>query len=423
MRDLTSLVFAINPPAGRALLVLLLLVPVLILLAQPGRTTEPPPQEPFSVVAILSEDHQGQRLRSPSTVAFDYEQEEIYVLSGGKKGFVIYDNALFPHLFLGPGRGLTAPQGVFFDPRSDRIFVCQGRSSSHPPRLTILNGAFFPVDEIRFDQFPQAEGFSPQRGVVGRTGNIYLSGTNSRGVLVLGPDGKFQRWLSPVDRVMAPEELGLVPGVGNPLEATAPTQAPEQLDDNPLGLPPELLPQSRLRPARESGGPGRHPVTINDIVRDRDGRLFLLSEETSKVYVYSPNEDFLFSFGEKGGSSGKMSRPRGLAVDEDRKSIYVVDYMRHTILVYDTSGKFVFEFGGRGTGPLWFNFPSAIAMDRRGRLIVADLFNSRIQIIRADFDVRFPIFQTLPSATPPGGPSSEPSLFEEELWEEESLMD
>jgi DNA-binding beta-propeller fold protein YncE len=95
-----------------------------------------------------------------------------------------------------------------------------------------------------------------------------------------------------------------------------------------------------------------------------------------------------------------MSRPRGIAINEGRKIIYIVDYMRHTILVYDLAGKYLFEFGGRGSGPLWFNFPNSITVDRKGRLIVADLFNNRVQILKTEFSQTFTGSKGLKTDTP-----------------------
>lgn len=350
-----------------------------------------PAQQPMSVVTILNNDNQGKPLRFPSTVAFDPEQEEIYVVNGGKTGFVIYDNDFIPHLSLGAGRGIDSPQSVFFDTREGNVFVCQGKSTDHPPRLTILNGAFFPIKEIVFDHIPEAENFSPFRGVLGKTGNLYLADNNTRGVLVLDNNGNFLRWLKPVDKIV--RKIARETAEKNPPTEKEDIKAPSPSEPPPetalLDLPPELRPKARVRAAESSGGPTSEPIIINDIMTDSDGHLFLLSEETSKVYVYSANEDFLFSFGEKGGSSGKMSRPKGIAINEGRKVIYIVDYMRHTILVYDLAGKYLYEFGGRGSGPLWFNFPNSITVDRKGRLIVADLFNNRVQILKTEFDQTF----------------------------------
>ena len=79
---------------------------------------------------------------------------------------------------------------------------------------------------------------------------------------------------------------------------------------------------------------------------DSRGRIYLLSAETGKIYVHGPDEALLFSFGTAGGSPGQLSQPRSLAIDEQRELIYVVDYMRHTILVYNLDGEFLFELGG-----------------------------------------------------------------------------
>lgn len=380
------------------------------------RAEEPaaaPVQQPMSVVTILSDDNQGKPLRFPSTVAFDPEQEEIYVINGGKTGFVIYDNDFIPHLFLGAGRGIDSPHSVFFDTREGNIFVCQGKSADHPPRLTILNGAFFPVKEILFDTIPEAENFSPFRGVLGKTGNIYLVDNNIRGVLVLDRDGNFLRWLKPKDKILRKIVRETAdknsPTEKEALEAPSPSEPPPETAL--LDLPPELRPKARVRAAESSGGPASEPITITDIMTDSDGHLFFLSEETSKVYVYATNEEFLFSFGEKGGSTGKMSRPRGIAINEGRKIIYIVDYMRHTILAYDLAGKYLYEFGGRGSGPLWFNFPNSITVDRKGRLIVADLFNNRVQILKTEFDMTFTGSKGLKTGTPPAAPADTPQTI------------
>ena len=367
------------------------------------------PKQPMSVVTILNDDNQGEALRFPSTVAFDPEQEEIYVINGGNKmGFVIYDSDFLPHLFLGAGRGIDTPQSIFFDHREGTLFVCQGKSATRPPRLTILNGAFFPIKEIVFDRIPEAENFSPFRGTLGKTGNIYLVDNNTRGVLVLDKEGNFLRWLRPVDSIR-PQMERKSPEKDSQVTKEAVAESPPPSEPSPseppaetglLDLPPELQPKARLKSEKPTDGPSQGPVMVNNIITDSDGHLFLLSEETSKVYVYSINEEFLFSFGEKGGSTGKMSRPRGIAINEGRKTIYIVDYMRHTILVYDLAGKYLFEFGGRGSGPLWFNFPNSITVDRKGRLIVADLFNNRVQVLKTEFSQTFTGSKGLKTDTP-----------------------
>jgi DNA-binding beta-propeller fold protein YncE len=61
----------------------------------------------------------------------------------------------------------------------------------------------------------------------------------------------------------------------------------------------------------------------------------------------------------------------------------VVDYMRHTVSVYDKEGKYLFEFGGLGYGEGWLQYPKDIAVDSTGRIFVADTFNNRIEIFQS----------------------------------------
>ena len=54
------------------------------------------------------------------------------------------------------------------------------------------------------------------------------------------------------------------------------------------------------------------------------------------------------------------------------------------IMHYDRNGKFVMEWGGHGIGLGRVEVPHALAMDKEGRLYVADRYNNRIQIFSQD---------------------------------------
>jgi sugar lactone lactonase YvrE len=54
------------------------------------------------------------------------------------------------------------------------------------------------------------------------------------------------------------------------------------------------------------------------------------------------------------------------------------------ISVFDSNGKFIRTFGKLGSGPGEFRTPHAMVFDSRGRLIVADRGNHRIQILETD---------------------------------------
>lgn len=369
--------------------------------AQPEEKTPWP--VPVKTVAIINEDDEGVPLKFPSAVFFDKTMNEIYVVNGGNGRINLYGTDYFPRISLGSGRGIDSPNGIYVA-GDGRLFICQGRTAKNPPRLTILNAAFFPLKEIMIQQFPEAESFVPHRVYEGRNGTIYVTGIDFRGLMVLDSEGNFLHWLKPKDKIwtdqpldyskLPPEVTGKGPnGTGEPPAAmeNEETAEEEQHQTEMANLPDFLRPKGK-EVVEEEESKLFGPVQVTDVVCGSEGYIYVLSEETSKVYVYNASEEFLFAFGKKGGSSGKMSRPRALAVDEKRKCIYVVDYMRHTILIYNFAGRFLFEIGGKGSSPRWFNFPTALTLDGDGNLIVADLFNQRVQVLDVKFEAGVALF-------------------------------
>jgi hypothetical protein len=129
-----------------------------------------------------------------------------------------------------------------------------------------------------------------------------------------------------------------------------------------------------------AGGEGP-PPRFSGLTVDSQGVLYALSEELGKVFVLDRELKTVRTMGQKGGSSGSLSRPPGVAVDDRRGLVYVVDYMRHSVSVYDLAGQFLDEIGGMGISPGWFQYPKDCAVDPQGRLYVADAFNQRVQVL------------------------------------------
>jgi NHL repeat len=71
--------------------------------------------------------------------------------------------------------------------------------------------------------------------------------------------------------------------------------------------------------------------------------------------VQAPNGDFFIADGHDPGSNGR-------------------------ILKYDRNGKFLMQWGQRGSGPNDFNPPHGLAMDKEGRLYVADRGNKDVKV-------------------------------------------
>jgi peptidylamidoglycolate lyase len=66
-------------------------------------------------------------------------------------------------------------------------------------------------------------------------------------------------------------------------------------------------------------------------------------------------------------------------------SFYVSDgYGNARVAKFSATGRFLGEFGSRGSGPGELDLPHAIALDRDGRVYVADRGNARLQIFDGD---------------------------------------
>ncbi len=121
---------------------------------------------------------------------------------------------------------------------------------------------------------------------------------------------------------------------------------------------------------------GRFMGAVN-IAGDNKGRLWVSDAKGGMVYAIDEEGKFLMGIGKN-----KLKRPTGLAIDEKRNRIYVVDTGEHNVKVFDMeSGKLIMTIGKRGSADGEFNYPTNIAVDRRnGNIVVVDTFNFRIQI-------------------------------------------
>jgi DNA-binding beta-propeller fold protein YncE len=86
---------------------------------------------------------------------------------------------------------------------------------------------------------------------------------------------------------------------------------------------------------------------------------------------------FLFSFGNTG--KGKIKQPIALATDKQGK-IYVTDAGDSNVKVYSPNGQYIKSFGSKGTGNKQFAYPYGIAVLPNGDLVVADSVNLNVRV-------------------------------------------
>ncbi|MBP9015627.1 MAG: NHL repeat-containing protein [Candidatus Atribacteria bacterium] len=163
---------------------------------------------------------------------------------------------------------------------------------------------------------------------------------------------------------------------------------------------------------------------------DEEGKIYVADTGKSRIVVFNPEGEELFTLGKEGMGNDEFYYPRGVAVDED-SHIWVVDTQHNCIKVFDGKGKFLFRFGQGGEGEEDFNqprylfikgdwvfisdyrnhrikvynregvlqeiigkegsgegefsFPEGLWIDESGKLWVADAGNNRLQIIDVNF--------------------------------------
>jgi DNA-binding beta-propeller fold protein YncE len=115
----------------------------------------------------------------------------------------------------------------------------------------------------------------------------------------------------------------------------------------------------------------------------------------SAVVKFSPEGKVLMTLGKpgvRGNPPEALTDPTDVVTDAENGDVYVAE--SHTdvaapnlvgrISVFDKTGKFLRTIGKAGTGPGEFRTPHALEFDSKGRLIVADRHNHRIQILTKD---------------------------------------
>jgi DNA-binding beta-propeller fold protein YncE len=119
---------------------------------------------------------------------------------------------------------------------------------------------------------------------------------------------------------------------------------------------------------------------------DKDGFIWTTDNSDNFVQKFSPDGKILMTLGKRGTAGDNTSQdafdgPADVFVAANG-DIFVADgYRNSRVVQFSKDGKFIKIIGGtKGAEPGQFNLPHAVVLDSKGRLIVADAENSRIQV-------------------------------------------
>jgi peptidylamidoglycolate lyase len=125
-----------------------------------------------------------------------------------------------------------------------------------------------------------------------------------------------------------------------------------------------------------------HGLTI-----DQEDNVWLTDVARHQVFKFTPDGRLLLTLGEAGkpgDDEGHFNKPTDVAIAKDGTFFVSDGYGNARVAKFSADGKFLKAWGTHGGAPGQFNTPHGIAIDRAGRVLVADRGNARVQVFDAD---------------------------------------
>lgn len=117
-------------------------------------------------------------------------------------------------------------------------------------------------------------------------------------------------------------------------------------------------------------------ILPSGLATDVEGKVYVADSLKKEIDVFGKDETLMQRIADP-----HLERPTGIAIDNQRKRIYVVDTKAHLINVLSLDGRWLSSIGKRGAGPGEFNFPLDLDLDAKGNLYVLDSMNARVQVL------------------------------------------
>jgi len=256
---------------------------------------------------------------------------------------------------------LLRPYGIFVS--SDRIYVTD-------PGLHLLH--IFDLDKNLYINISRAGNddlISPIGVAVNRKGDIYLSDSMLKKVIVFDANGKYLNTIGRPDSFFRPTGIAL--------------------DEERIYIVDTyahcvLVFDNKGRFLFSFGQNGGRKGEFNyptNIFIGSDGLLYITDSMNFRIQIFDRDGNFRSSFGKLGDGTGYFAKPKGVAVDSEG-NIYVADAEFDTIQIFDRDGALLLNFGSTGTDSGQMILPSGLFIDKKDRIYVADSYNHRVQIFQ-----------------------------------------
>ena len=120
---------------------------------------------------------------------------------------------------------------------------------------------------------------------------------------------------------------------------------------------------------------------------DGEGNVWATDNANHTVVKFDPAGKVLLTLGERGVAGADerhFDKPTDVAFAPNG-DVYVSNgYGNSRVVKFDRAGKFLLAWGSKGDGEGQFNLPHAVRVDSKGRVLVADRENKRVQVFDAD---------------------------------------
>lgn len=148
--------------------------------------------------------------------------------------------------------------------------------------------------------------------------------------------------------------------------------------------------KARPRAAFELEADGESIVPVDIAIGPGGKELFVTSNNTHQVAVFSTRGEFLRAWGGEGEKEGQFRYPATIEIDS-AGNVYVVDVINARVQKFDPAGLHLLTIGGLGGKAGTFYRPKGVAVDDSGNIYVSDSFLGVVQVFSPDGQLAYVI--------------------------------